>query len=300
MGQARRTQFDNSGPALRVITPVALAAYARSAGWQKDGPYGPFAELYTGDGKPAIIVPHTDIIDDYALAVEDLVITLAEALEREQADVYRDLTEADRDVIRVMALSDNPDGLSLESGYALLAGARALLIAAAHSLHDDRPALPTGPSPAVAKYLNRIRLAPGAGYGFGVTLVSPALSPRLRPDSPDDDACKPMERRVAERLSQALFAIRAAAECAARGDGDAFDRLNVAGVSANLCETVAGLVDAVGGLTVSFTWALTRPADAKRGPASFANGDVALLREAALELRRVKSGRHRRAPLINA
>ena len=300
MSKARRTQFDNSGPALRVITPVALAAYARSEGWQKDGPYGPFAELCTGDGKPAIIVPHTDIIDDYALAVEDLVITLAEALEREQADVYRDLTEADRDLIRVAAQGPHPDGLSLESGYALLAGTRALLIAAAHSLQDDRPALPTGPSPAVAKYLNRIRLAPSAGDGFGVTLVSPALFPRLRPESPDDDAYKPMERRVAERLSQALFAIRAAAECAARGDGDAFDRLNAAGVSANLCETVAGLVDAVGGLTVSFTWALTRPSDAKRGPASFANGDVALLREAARELRRVKSERHRRAPLINA
>ena len=279
-------RFDDRA-SLRIITPVALSYYARAAGWNVAGTYRRHSDVYAGDGKPEIIVPRTDVIDDYAMAVSDLIAVFARVLERDEASVYRDLTLADRDVMRIRALDAEPDGLPFESGHAMLAGARGMLIAAAKSLDNNRLVYPSGASGAAANYLNRIHLGHTERGSFALVLVSPAIAPPLHPWLPDDDDASTLpERRVAQRLSQSLFAARAAAERAARGEGNAFsNEVGFQGVSANLCEAVAALVTGVAAFDVSFSWAMTRPAVAQRGPVSFSYGDVPLLKEAARSFR---------------
>lgn len=279
------TRLFDDRASLRVITPVALSYYARAEGWNSAGTYRQHSDVYAGDGKPEIIVPRTDVIDDYAMVVSDLIAIFARVLDRDEASVYRDLTLADRDVMRIRALDAEPDGLPFESGHAMVAGARGMLIAAAKSLDNNRLVYPAGTGGAVADYLNRIRMGHTEKGSFALVLVSPAIAPPLRPLLPDDDdAINPPERRVAQRLSQSLFVARSAAERAARGDVNAFSEVSIQGVSANLCEAVADLVTGVSAFDVSFNWAMTRPA-APRGPVSFSYGDVPLLKEAARSFR---------------
>ena len=276
--------FDDRA-SLRVITPVALSYYARAEGWNSAGTYRQHSDVYAGDGKPEIIVPRTDVIDDYAMAVSDLIAIFARVLDRDKASVYRDLTLADRDVMRIRALEAEPDGLPFESSHTMLAGTRGMLIAAAKSLDNNRLVYPSGAGGAVADYLNRIRLGHTEKGSFALVLVSPAIAPQLHPLLPDDDVATPTERRVAQRLSQSLFATRSAAERAASGDVNAFSQVGFHGVSANLCEAVADLVTGVSAFDVSFSWAMTRPSEARRGPVSFSYGDVSRLKEAARSFR---------------
>lgn len=275
-------RFDD-GESLRVITPVALSYYARSEGWNGVGTYRQHSDVYAGDGKPEIIVPRTDVIDDYAMAVSDLIAVFARVLGRDEPTVYRDLTLADRDVMRVRALDAEPDGLPFESSHAMLTGTRGLIIAAAKSLDNNRLVYPSGASGTVADHLNRIRLGHTERGSFALVLVSPAIAPPLHRLLPDDVETSP-ERRVAQRLSQSLSVARASAERAARGDSNAFNDVGLQGVSANLCEAVVDLVTGVSAFDVSFSWAMTRPA-ARSGPVSFSYGDVPLLKEAARSFR---------------
>ena len=271
---------------LRAITPVALSSYARSEGWAKVGAYRQYSDVYAADGKPEIIVPHTDVIDDYAMVVSDLVSIFAKVLHRDEASVYRDLMVADRDVLRVRVIDTDPNGLSVEISHELIRGTRSMLLAAAHSLGDSRPVYRTSASSEAADYLSRVRLRNTERGSFALILVSPAVAPRLKPSliSEDDDA-PPKDRLVAQRLSESLFAARDAVDSAVAGDADAFENATASGVSANLCESVAGLVQSVSSFDVSFSWAMTRPSTSLRGPVAFSYGDLSILEEAALSFR---------------
>ena len=268
---------------LRDITPVALSAYVRSEGWAKAGTYRQHSDVYTGEGKPEILVPRTELIDDYAMVVEDLIAMFARVLGRDQISVYRDLTLADRDVLRIRAIGDYPDGLPLENSCGLMGHTRDMLAAAANSLDDNRPVYRSGSNSKAANYLQSIRLNRTEGGSFSLVLVSPALAPRLFTQS--DSVESSFERRVAQRLSESLYATRFASESAVGGDGTAFGQVLGSGVSANLCEAVAGLVESVDRFDVSFNWALARPTTARRGPVTFSRRDEPLLLEAARSFR---------------
>ena len=264
---------------LRAITPVALSAYARSEGWDTAGTYRQHSDVYAGDGKPEIIVPRTDVIDDYAMVVQDLISIFARVLGRDEVSIFRDLTLADRDVLRVRAIGDYPSGLPFENSCGLMDHTRDMLAAAANSLDDNRPVYRTGSNGKAANYLQSIRLNQTEGGSFSLVLVSPALAPKLF--SQTDPMESSFERRVAQRLSESLYATRSASEHAVSGNGAVFGQMIESGVSANLCEAVAGLVESVDRFDVSFSWALARPTAEQRGPVTFSRPDGLLLREAA-------------------
>ena len=285
-------RFDDR-ESLSVITPLALSYYARSEGWERVGTYRAYSHIYGGNGRPEILVPHTDAIDDYALAVSDLIAVFARTLDRDELSVYRDLTLADRDVVRVRAQDADPDGLPFGQSHAMLDATRRMMTAAAHSLGDDRPVYPAQASGNVNAYLNRIRLGHTEGGSFALVLVSPVIAPPLGgiPAPEDENDTLPRERLVAQRLSQSLFAARSAVARAAGGDTDAFapaSAISAAGVSANLCEAVADLIISVATFDVSFSWAITRPSEARRGPIAFSHNDVPLLQGAAKSMRQLE------------
>lgn len=268
--------------AVRRVTPVALSAYARAHGWAKTGTFGDHADIYGAEDRSEILIPRTSDLGDYASTVTRLLEIFSETADVSQVRVHHDLTTADRDVIRVRAEGDGWE-VSVADRAALIEGARDLVFAAACSVERPRALHRAGANREAARYLRRVCLGHTEPGGFVVTLVTPAVSPvRLDPDRPAEE---PFARTVSRRLLRSLLATRRAVEATAAGEAGALADLVEAGVSANLCEAIAGLTEAFDAVDIGVSWALTSPAAEPPGSARFIAADSAVVREAARSYR---------------
>ena len=276
--------------ALRAISPGALAAYARGEGWRKVEAYGLHADVYVGDGKPEIILPRTDRLADYAAVVSRLIGVFSDVNERDELPTYRDLVGADRDVVRVRAIGADGDGsITLDAGVELVCQAREMLLAAACATKmPPQSVYRAGANKEASEYMQRVRLGQTEHGSFVVTLMAPVplmLQPLLD-ETWASFADEPMERKVTRRLVEALEASRNAVELAHSGDGtSAFENAICKGVSANMCEAVAKLIEQSDGLEISVSWARTRPTPEARRKIDFSDSDAAVLKEAARAFR---------------
>lgn len=282
------------GEALCAISPAAIAAFARAENWIKAEGYGDHADVYAGEGRPEIIVPRTDLVADYASAVSRLLEIFAKCTDRDELMVYRDLVGADRDVVRVRVLGAEDDGsVVLDAGVKIVADARDMLFAAACAARSVQPVYRPHANREASDYMRRVKLGQTEHGSFVVTLLAP-VPPLLEPardrawPSLNDE---PLERVITRRLMDALEASRNAAETALSGDGAAFENAVTAGVSANLCEAVAGLIEESEGIDISLTWARTRPTPEPQRKVAFSGKDAEILKEAARTFRQ----RHRPA-----
>lgn len=277
--------------ALRAISPAALAAFARGEGWTKTDVFGTHADVYGGTDRPEIILPRTDRLADYASAVSRLIDVFAKVTERDELATYRDLVGADRDVVRVRAFGGDDDGsVLLDAGVKIVAQASDMLLAAACAAKTPQPLYRAGANKEANDYMRRVKLGQTEHGSFVVTLLAP-VPPLLQPvQLPLDQAWanlddEPMERMVTRRLMSALEASRTAAEMALSGDAAAFENAVASGVSANLCEAVAGLIEQSHGLDISLTWARTRPTPEAHRKVVFSQNDAEILNEAARNFR---------------
>ncbi len=270
--------------ALRQIAPAALSAYAESAGWRGGEPYRGHSTVYTADELPEIILPNSSALGDYALVVERVIDVFAEVTGLDQLEVYRDLLTADRDVIRIRALSDDAGGtVALDSGVEMLHGAYDMVLAAACSLREAQAVYRAGANREATELVKQIRLGQTERGSFVVTILTPQIArhvqPTLLPDHQPDDA--PLERRLTRRLAVALASARRAAEATNSGDVRGFAAAVVDGVSANLCEAMARIIGSFPGVDTRITWARTRPEPRPADTVRFTAPDAAVLREAA-------------------
>jgi hypothetical protein len=301
--------------ALGAISPAALSAFARSESWSKVEGYGAHADVYAGADRPEIVVPRTDMVADYASVVSRLIEIFASSSGRDQLAVYRDLVGADRDVVRVRVLGTNDGSVALDDGVRIVVQARDMLLAAACAARSPQPMYRPEACREAHDYLRRVKLGQTEQGSFVVTLLSPVpplLEPaggpapvpfagpvpaafsgsgRAVPAPPSASgwaslADEPLERQVTRRLMDALAAARTAAEQTLAGHGAAFDNAVAAGVSANLCEAVAGLIGPSAGVEISLTWARTRPTPEARRKVVFSANDAEILKEAARTFRR--------------
>ncbi len=274
--------------ALLAVSPAALSAYARSAGWNRQEPYRVHSDIYEGEGLPEIIVPHTEQLGDYASVVSTLIDTFAAVADQDEMTIYRDLVTADRDVVRVRAVDrDHSGSLPVDVGADLVCSSRDILLAAACSLVNPRPFYRPGANREAADYLGRVRLGQTDQGSFVVTLLSPVVPPPIQmqivPDpSVSDDS---FERRVTIRLTEALVAARRATDATNGGDANAFQASVGNGVSANLCDGLATLTETLPMLDISVVWARTHPRNELRTVVRFAAHDGPILREASRALR---------------
>jgi hypothetical protein len=278
--------------ALRAISPAALAGFARGEGWAKTEAFGTHADVYEAPGKPEIVLPRTDRLGDYPTVVSKLIAIFADVTGRDELAAYRDLVGADRDVVRIRSFGGDDDGaVPLAAGVELVSQAQQMLLAAACAARAPQPLYRAGANKEAADYLKRVRLGQTEHGSFVVTLLAPMppqLQPTLNPAWPGFED-EPFERQVTRRLVGALDASRTAVELAASGDGQAaFESGVSAGVSANLCEAVAGMLNHAQGIDISLTWARTRPAPEAFRKITFSASDAEILTEAA----RVFRSRH--------
>ena len=272
--------------ALRAVSPSALAAYANAAGWELTESFGDHSNVYVHRGEPEIVVPRTQRIADYTSVVAQLIDIFASAAKVSPVSLYRDISIADRDVIRVRA-SESVDGhISTNAGVSLVQGSRDMILAAACSVLNPRAVYRAGANKDASAFVDRTRLGQTEEGSFVVTLlgpeVPPILEPSLGPDwtAPSDD---PIERRTTKRIAQAVTAAHEATERASGGDPAAFENAVANGVSANLCEALAMTIDPFLELDISVTWALTRPLNQQI--TRFAQSDLPVLREASRAFR---------------
>lgn len=272
---------------LGAISPAALSAYARSEGWTKAEEYGEYSDIYVADNLPELVIPRTIRLGDYSEVVFRLIGIFAEMAGADELSLYRDLVTADRDVIRCRAAESEDGSIPLHAGVNLVEGARDLLLAAACSLKDPRRLYRAGANREASDFLQRVRLGQTEHGSFAVTLLTPVVSPptQLQFDQdwgPDDD---PLERRVTNRLAEALEATRSATEQTNSGASEAFAETVPAGVSANFCEALVQLIGPFQEMDVSVVWARTRPRLKHREVARFSQVDAPILGEAARSFR---------------
>ena len=272
--------------ALRSVTPGALSAYARTAGWSAGEPYRKHSVVYVGEGKPEIVIPRTTRLGDYASAVAALVETFAQVAEQDELTVYRSLVTADRDVVRVRVAESEDGSVPLNDGAALIDGARDMLLAVACSMGDPRAVYRAGANREAVDLVKRIRLGQTDQGSFVVTLVTPVVPPPLPSLLPDPDGMDvPLERRMTRRLVEALSAAHEMVERTASGEAGAFMSSVANGVSANLCEALVRIIEPFPTLDVGVSWARTRPMAGPEAVVQFGSADAPLLREAARSFR---------------
>lgn len=258
--------------ALLAISPAALSAYARTAGWAKVDTYGEHSDVFTGEGLPEIILPRTAHLGDYARVVSMVIEIFAKVADVDELTLYRDLAMADRDVVRVRAVDGDASGsVAVSDGIDLISGARDMILAAACSLQGPQPLYRVGANRKARAYLSRVRLGQTEQGSFAITLLSPVISP--------------LERQVTRRLADALAATREATEKTIDGDAGAFSAAVALGVSANLCEALAKLIKPFLTLDISLVWARTHPMSTPRNVVRFASHDAPILHKAARSFR---------------
>ena len=273
--------------ALKAVSPAALSAYARAAGWSKVETYGDHSDVYAARGRPEIILPRTEHLGDYDDVVARLIEIFSDAAETDELSLYRDLVTADRDVIRVRAAENGDGAVAVNDGLDLLRGARDLLLAATCSLRHPRPLYRADSNREAAKHVQRIRLGQTEQDSFTVTLLTPVIAPPMQSGfagswRPEEE---PIERRMTRRLTDALGTARTAIEQTVGGADDAFCKAVEEGVSANLCEALVTLIEPFPTLDVSVTWARTLPRRIAREIVRFGQADAPILREGARSFR---------------
>ena len=276
----------------RAVSPAALTGYVRSLNWVKDRPYRDVSDVYIGEGLPDIIVPRTQRIADYGFVVGRLIEDFSEVSEMDPQAVYQDLVNADRDVIRVSVPVVDEESLLVEEGVGLVTGSRDMLLASACSFDERRSVYRAGANQAAMEYLRRVRLGHTEHGSFAVTLLPPVVPPEVGIPADENDEYigrlglgEPLDRRMTGHFSDTLSATRMATEGVSSGTRDAFARAVASGVSANLCDAVAGLIGSFPKLEVSVSWALTRPVAHRRSAVSFFQDDSPVLRAASESFR---------------
>ena len=270
------------------VTPRGVHAYLAAHGWTRTGAYRvDRGDVYRRSAdRETVLVPASTRFADYPIRILQLAEIVGRTENRRPSTVLADLSLAAVDLIRVRLPRAHGDHtLALDAGVDLLAGSRALLLAAACSALRPQRLFRAGRHERASTYLAGVRLGPTEPGSFVVNLrvsVSPSLA---EPDQIDLFA-PPFERRANRTLVAGLRAAREATDLVNRGDHiRAFDQRVREGVSANLCTAAAELIDVGGGLEVSVSWALTRPASEERGEqratVTFQPPDAPVLREAA-------------------
>ena len=273
---------------LHEVSPKGLAAYARSVGWAKAEPYGGTADVWLAEGLPEIVLPRTNRLGDYAAVVSRLIGIFSRVGDKDEFATLRDLLETDHDVIRVGAMEGTHSGsIGLDEGVKMVSQARQMLLAAAcATVASPQRVYRAGANKQAAGFLKRVQLGQTEHGSFVVTLTAPVRQTVHPEFDAYQEKAEPLSRRVNRRLVEALKASKDAAERWNSGTGhQEFDQAVWVGVSANLCDAVAGLIEHTKHLEVSVAWALMGPPRPPPARIRFSPIHQTALREAAKNFR---------------
>jgi len=281
--------------AVKTLRPLEVATYLRSSGWTQRSP-SKEASTWTrtvGDMEYEAVVPLHQDFRDYGLRMAELLRTVASAEGRTQIQTFKDLLSTFADVIRIRI--DDPESrdgtLSLESNSIVAQKARDLMMAAACSATEHRAVWHSRKPAQAIEHLRKVRVGQSERGSYILTVIT-RVDPALQ--SPKNgqlfEADAPFERQVTQTLAESLSALDIASSTAAlTGEFASFEESVNLGVSANLCDAVAGLGgDQVGDrqLEFLFSWSPGRPLGREiRSRIKFSPDQIPVIKEAARLIR---------------
>ena len=256
--------------ALSGLKPLEVASYLRVHGWRQEAEFDGRGSIWvlsgTADRDEAdVSLPLRRDIADFRLRMNEVVRTLAQVECRREEAIIHDLLTTGSDLIRVRAPSrDAASGsLPLEEAVAFVERSRDMMLAAACAAIAKRPYFATRKPARATEYLGKVRMGQTERGSYVLTLLSP-VAPALVSEGELPlglETPEPYERQVIRTLAESLAALEGASRQAASSGGmGAFEQAVRVGVSANLCEAIAGLsgVSPGEGLDISIAWSRTR------------------------------------------
>jgi hypothetical protein len=181
-------------------------------------------------------------------------------------EIFRDVMTATCDIVRLRATGPAADNgtMPLDQAVSFIERSRELMLAAACAAIEKRALYSKRKPKQAADYLGRARLGQTEQGSYVFTIISPLpqeLDATQRSLFPEDTTI-PYERKVTQTLVSALGALEGAARKAMKHKNLVpFSEAVESGVSANLCDAVAGLVEASAGepIDIGVSWSRNRP-----------------------------------------
>lgn len=251
---------------LQSLAPIEVAAYLRSRGWHEQTGTARNSASFTLGEDYEVVLPLSSNMRDFAFRMIDALRTLETAEGRDQTEILADLATSASDVIRVrLADPDARDGsLPLERASEIISRSYDMVLAAACSAAEPKYYFSSRKPQAALDYMRNVRMGQTERGSFVVTILS-RVTPGLIPAQSGifERIPQPFERNVTERLADALAAIESSTKAAiATGNIEPFEKSVAQGVSANLCDALAGMSEVDGeqrDLDISLAWARVRP-----------------------------------------
>lgn len=286
------------------LRPRDIAHYLRSRGWKPGSRvrYSRRWELESGGQRHRVLLPLDSEIADYPDRMADLIASLSAMEGRSPSAVHQDLTLTGLDVQYIRTMPGTPAGtIPMQDGVLALTSARDLLMAAACDTVAEEPRLvqPRRKPQRARDFVESARLGPSLSGSYILTVQVPlpedSSHGSLFEEFPEPNTPpEPFARKVSRRLYEAVTAARNAAVHAAEADDFApFAEGAAKGISADLCEALAGIggndgrdASARHGFSVGFVWSPRWPVPYETPIAEFPRRLVPVLRQGAQELRR--------------
>jgi len=249
---------------LRTILPNQLASFLKRKGWQQKDYHNDKFMLFTGNSihiseTVNIVLPaRTDYVD-YVARLGDSIRTLSQHFCLDQSEVVRQITQWDRDVIRIPigAKNQNEQLLPLNLATETITKYRDFIAFAAFT--------ETNPRRFYSKIGKSGRdFADNCFFGhtfvgsFGITIESPLP---LDPDQiplPVIPQVKPFPRAVMERIATGYVDLNTAV---AKEDPSIIVKNHRSGFSGNMCEILSDIYEMMDGrkLKQAIAWASELP-----------------------------------------
>jgi hypothetical protein len=280
-------------------TPAELSTYLRARGWRLSSRTETAAYWTTmiGADELELLQPLDRGLRDYTLRVADAISLLAKVEERSELDILREVSESTWDVhtLRLFPADESAGLIGLEDGVLAYECLRSMVSAAAYPVFSRQPRAvqPARKPQGMTEFLRSVRVGPAVEGSFVMTVHTP-VPPRLSdqpvpPAEPVPESDEPIERQVSLAMYRAVQAAHQAADAALLStDGlELFTAAVNNGVSANLCEALAGFGGHGGGNPFDFALCLaaSRPSPSVMPPIRFHRHHLPVLKEAAAELR---------------
>lgn len=280
---------------LQAIEPRQAAAWLRANGWEivdnRPEHTATYRKSAGAEGDYLVDLPLDHTFRDYSRRMGEVLETLQIATGKRAAWILEEVRAATFDIIRLRSTGPGvgQGRVPVELGAQLFGHARELLLAAACSAQSLRPVYRSRKPTEVLDFLRRVQVAAPEEGSFVITLHAPVPPSLQTTFLPSDMEELPFERRSTLMLASATVAARNAAEQAGLDGGvQPFHDAIGLGLSANLCDALAGFANGVEttGLQLQFSWAASRPVPAGTPTMVQFGADLApVLREGARLLR---------------
>lgn len=263
--------------------------YVLGRGWKPVQSKNSALALYISpDESEQLQVPQSGTPHDVHKVMASMLEKLAQFERRSTTEVYQDLSHPFEDALRLRVQSRLADAgtLPLNEGLKLFVGGRNLLIAAACSAVQPQAFYPRKSMKPVSEFIDNCRVGQTEVGSYVASILGPSLAPPATGLFEDLEEPPPFERRVTQKLMSGLgVLVRTVSE----GDASLIDGAIDQGVSADLCDALAGIgppdEDAI--LHIELSWSPVRPQRDKsiQSIASFAAPDLGFISSAAQRLR---------------